>query len=96
MDLALTESDKQLLSRSASRITKILGLDPSVNDPHPDPLQLLRLYDNLSRQFGGDWELMRHWVHSGNSHLEFTPALRTHQVYWLERINEYLESFLTK
>ncbi len=68
-----------------------LGLDPTL--PNREPIDLIRLYDNLASQFGGDEELMRYWVHNGNSHLGYTPYLRVHTPQYLEEMNEYLESF---
>jgi hypothetical protein len=56
-------------------------------------LQFLRFYDNLYVMFGGDIELMEHWLYTGNSHLKYTPVLRIYHGQYIEQMNEYLESF---
>lgn len=56
-------------------------------------LQFLRFYDNLYAMFGGDIELMRHWLYTGNHHLRYTPVLRIYHSQYVEQMNEYLESF---
>ena len=84
-------TDDEIIAIAVREVINALGLDPAF--PSPEPLQLIRLYDNLARQFGGDEELMRHWVRTGNSHLHFTPYLRAHHPAHLKEMNEYLESF---
>lgn len=84
-------TDEEIVSIAVRKVIGVLGLDPKF--PVTDPLQLIRFYDNLATQFGGDVEAMRHWVHSGNSHLRFTPYLRTHIPQCLTEMNEYLERF---
>ena len=98
LDLALVTAavrgvltDKEIIIIAVRKVISALGLDPA--SPNPEPIQLIRLYDNLATQFGGDEELMRHWVHTGNSHLCFTPYLRAHQPEYLKEMNEYLEGF---
>lgn len=83
--------DERIISNAVREVVAALGLDPSL--PNPDPIGLIRLYDNLAIQFGGDEELMRYWVHNGNSHLKYTPFLRIHTPHYLGEMNEYLESF---
>jgi len=58
-----------------------------------DRLQFLRFYDNLYVMFGGDIELMKHWLYTGNGHLRYTPVLRIYHSHYVEQMNEYLESF---
>ena len=87
-------TDEEIITNAVREVVNALGLDPTL--PNPDPVGLIRLYDNLAKQFGGDEELMRHWVHNGNSHLRYTPYLRVHTPRHLEEMNEYLESFLNR
>jgi len=89
--LPLSEEDRRIINNAVREVVAALGLDPNL--PNPNPIGLIRLYDNLAIQFGGDEELMRHWVHNGNSNLRYTPYLRVHTPRYLEEMNEYLESF---
>ena len=89
--IPLSEEDRRIIDNAVREVVSALGLDPNL--PNPAPLDLIRLYDNLASQFGGDEELMRHWVHNGNSHLKYTPYLRVHVPLYLREMNEYLESF---
>lgn len=87
-------SDEELISNAFVDAHRVLGLSPHA--PYPDKLGIIRLWDNLSKQFGGDEELMRHWVMTGNKHLRFTPYLHAHNPRYLLEMNEYLESFLNR
>jgi hypothetical protein len=89
--IRLSEEDRQIVDHAVREIVMALGLDPTL--PNPRPLELVRLYDNLATQFAGDPDLMRHWVHTGNLHLKYTPRLRVHAPYHLGEMNEYLEGF---
>jgi hypothetical protein len=84
-------TDDEIISNAVREVVAALGLDPSL--PNAEPVELIRLYDNLATQFGGDEELMRYWVHNGNSHLKYTPYLRIHTPEYLHEMNAYLESF---
>lgn len=86
-----TYSDEELISRAFECVQKALDLDPVAT--YLDKLGAIRLYDNLAMQFGGDEELMRHWVRTGNKHLGFTPYLHVHNPVLLAEMNEYLEGF---
>lgn len=87
-------ADEELISNAFECARELLELSPHA--PYPDKLGVVRLWDNLSKQFGGDEELMRHWVKTGNKHLRFTPYLRAHHPRYLREMNEYLESFLNR
>jgi hypothetical protein len=89
--IPLSDEDRRIIDNAVREVVAALGLDPAL--PNPCPIDLIRLYDNLAMQFGGDEELMRHWVHNGNSHLKYTPYLRVHTPLYLREMNEYLESF---
>jgi hypothetical protein len=84
-------TDEEILAVALREVVNALGLEPGL--PTYDTLQLVRLYDNLATQFGGDEELMRHWVHNRNSHLRFTPYARAHNPRYLSEMNDYLEGF---
>lgn len=84
-------TDDEIITIAVREVINALGLDPAF--PNPEPLQLIRLYDNLAKQFGGDEDQMKHWVHTGNYGLRFTPYLRVHQPEHLKEMNEYLEGF---
>jgi hypothetical protein len=89
--IRLSEEDKRIVDHAVREIVMALELDPTL--PHPNPLELIRLYDNLATQFAGDLYLMRHWVRTGNKHLGFTPYLHIHNPVLLTEMNEYLEAF---
>ncbi len=80
-------NDQEILSRASGEVLKILSL--SGEAVVWSPLQLLRLYDNLATMFGGDEELMRHWLSTYNTHLRLVPKLAPVP----EPINDYLEAF---
>lgn len=81
--------DEKLLSKAAGEVVKILGL--GLEASVPDPLQLIRLYDNLATMLGGDEELMRHWMREKNKHLGFEPRTQVHNEEHLCEMNRYLE-----
>lgn len=81
--------DEELLFKAAGEVVKILGLGPEALIP--DPLQLIRLYDNLATMLGGDEELMRHWMGEKNKHLGFEPCMQVHNEEHLCEMNGYLE-----
>lgn len=83
--------DERILLRAFEEAHRVLELSPHA--PYPDKLGIIRLYDNLAVTFGGDEELMRHWLVTGNKHLKFTPYLHAHNPRYLLEMNEYLESF---
>jgi len=61
---------EELLKNAATKASKILRIH--LGDI--DPAQLLRMYSCLYVLFGGDEELMIHWVSSYNKHLKFCPG----------------------
>lgn len=85
-------SDEELITNAFECAHRALELSPYA--PYPDKLGIIRLYDNLAKHFGGDEELMRHWVMTGNKHLGFTPYLHAHNPRYLLQMNEYLEAYL--
>ena len=61
---------EELLKNAATKAANILHMP--LGDI--DPTQLLRMYSCLYVLFGGDDELMIHWVNTHNTHLGFNPA----------------------
>jgi hypothetical protein len=43
--------------------------------------------------YGGDEELMVHWLRTGNRHLGYTPILRVSQPLYLSEMVDYLAQF---
>lgn len=84
-------SDDEIIAHAAFHVVEVLGLCKDVI--YPDPTGLVLFYDNLAATFGGDEELMRHWVRIGNQHLGYTPMLNAHIPMYLEEMNKYLEAF---
>ena len=84
-------SDEEVIAHVAFNVVEVLGLCKDVI--YPDPIGLILFYDNLATAFGGDEELMRHWVSVGNRHLGYTPMLNVHIPMYLEEMNKYLEAF---
>lgn len=87
----MLDPDEELISKAFECARELLGLSP--HPPYPDKLGIVRLYDNLAIQFGGDEELMRHWMGTKNAHLKYTPWAKVHNPRYLKEMNEYLESF---
>ena len=63
-------TDEQFLKQTATKAANALHMP--LGDI--DPAQLLRMYSCLSVLFGGDEELMRHWISTYNNHLKFCPG----------------------
>ena len=61
---------EELLKTAAQKAANILHMP--LGDI--DPAKLLRMYSCLYVLFGGDDELMIHWVSSYNKHLKFCPG----------------------
>ena len=61
---------EELLKTAAQKAANILHMP--LGDI--DPTQLLRMYSCLYVLFGGDDELMIHWVNTHNNHLKFCPG----------------------
>ena len=71
---------------------ELLGLNQ--DKAYPDPINILRLFDNLAKMLGGDDKLMRYWMGCKNMHLGYIPIERADDAHDLEEINAYLESIL--
>lgn len=82
-------TDEQLINNATKRAAEELGVGFSIIE---DKLEFIRFYENLMCLVGNNVELARHWIYTGNKHLRFTPILRVHSSYYLNKMNQYLES----
>ena len=63
-------TDEEFLKRIATKAANILHMP--LGDI--DPAKLLHMYSCLSVLFGGDEELMMHWLNQHNKHLGYCPG----------------------
>ena len=63
-------TDDEFLKRIATKAANILHMP--LGDI--DPAKLLHMYSCLSVLFGGDEELMMHWLSTKNNHLGYCPG----------------------
>ncbi len=81
---------EELLKNAATKAASILHMP--LGDI--DPTQLLRMYSCLYVLFGGDDELMIHWVSTHNKHLGYCPAAHLTDARLDTTIN-YLQSMVS-
>ncbi len=81
---------EELLKNAATKAANILHMP--LGDI--DPTQLLRMYSCLYVLFGGDDELMIHWVSTHNKHLGYCPAAHLTDARLDTTIN-YLQSMVS-
>ena len=62
-------SDTYLLQKSAGKAGEILGVFEWYDD-----LNLIQIYKGLYIMCGGDYDLMRHWIHTPNTYLKSKVA----------------------
>lgn len=62
-------SDKHLLQKSAGKAGEILG----VTDWYDD-VKFLEIFKHLYSLCGGDYDAMRHWIHTPNTYLKSKVA----------------------
>lgn len=81
-----------ILIKARDEVLRLLEIDAqSCSFDTQESVQLLiDLYQNLWVLYGGDEELMRHWLKVGNRHLGYTPILRISQSYYLTEMVDYL------
>lgn len=63
-------TDEQFLEKIATKASNILRMPLG----EIDPAKLLHMYSCLSVLFGGDDELMIHWLSTYNKHLGYCPG----------------------
>jgi len=81
---------EELLKNAATKAANILHMP--LGDI--DPTQLLRMYSCLYVLFGGDDELMIHWISTHNKHLGYCPAAHLTDARLDTTIN-YLQSMVS-
>jgi hypothetical protein len=81
---------EELLKNAATKAANILHMP--LGDI--DPTQLLRMYSCLYVLFGGDDELMIHWISTYNNHLKFCPGAYLTSEYHMNKILGYLEGMV--
>jgi hypothetical protein len=81
---------EELLKNAATKVANILHMP--LGDI--DPTQLLRMYSCLYVLFGGDDELMIHWISTHNKHLGYCPAAHLTDARLDTTIN-YLQSMVS-
>jgi hypothetical protein len=84
------KTDTEILDEAALKVSEILGVSVS----EIDKIKFIQMYSLLYTIMGGDEELMRYWMDTFNSHLNFCPANELTDEVSCDRILGYLESFL--
>lgn len=82
-------TDTELIKKAATNASAILDL-PAINSDH---LTVVKIYLILSQIYGSDTDLMKHWIHTYNKHLQYIPLEGISD----NRINDvlaYLEEFI--
>ena len=82
-------TDSELIEKAATNATALLDL-PVINSEH---LTVVKIYLILFQIYGGNTDLMKHWVHTYNKHLQCIPL----EAISDNRINDvlaYLEEFV--
>ena len=87
-----SKTTEELIAFAFGSAQELLGLNQ--DKAYPDPVNILRLFDNLAKMLGGDDKLMRYWMGCKNMHLGYIPIERADDAHDLEEINAYLESIL--
>ena len=82
-------TDTELIEKAATNASTLLDL-PTINSDH---LTVVKIYLILSQIHNSDTDLMKHWIHTYNKHLEYIPLEGISD----DRINDvlsYLEEFV--
>ena len=83
------KTNEEILDAAAIKASEILG----VPHTHLDKTMFLYFFTLLHERFGGDEELMRHWIDTYNKHLNFCPGVQLTDNVTLDKVIAYLESF---
>jgi hypothetical protein len=63
-------TDKHLLQKSAGKAGELLQIIDWYDD-----VKFLQIWKGLYKMCGGDYDVMRHWIHTPNTYLRFkVPA----------------------
>ena len=81
--------EQKFLEKIATKAANILHMPLG----EIDPAKLLHMYSCLSVLFGGDEELMIHWLSTYNNHLKFCPGAHLTDARFDTTIN-YLQSMV--
>jgi hypothetical protein len=84
-----------ILIKARDEVLRILEIDAQscVFNTEDSVHKLIDLYQHLWALYGGDEELMAHWLRTGNSHLGYTPILRISVPLYLSEMVDYLAQF---
>ena len=83
-------SDTHLLQKSAGKAGELLGVIEWYDD-----VKFIQIYKYLYLKCGGDYDLMRHWIQTQNTHLQSKVAanlITTEQ--GIQDVLNYLHDFL--
>jgi len=83
-------TDEQFILKIATKAAQILHMPLG----EIDPAKLLHMYSCLSVLFGGDDELMIHWLSTYNKHLGYCPGAHLTDARFDTTIN-YLQSMVS-
>ena len=83
-------TDEEFLKKTATKAANALHMP--LGDIEPG--KLLQMFIRLDILFGGDDELMRHWVNSHNNHLKFCPGAYLTSEYHMDKILGYLDAMV--
>ena len=82
--------DEEFLKKTATKAANALHMP--LGDI--DPIKLIQMVVSLDILFGGDKELMRHWLNQHNKHLEFCPGAYLTSEYHMDKILGYLDGMI--
>lgn len=89
------KTDEKIVNQAFTRAKR--NLDVCVTyESMEQKLVFLRALKALDTLLGGDAELMKHWMHTHNQHLRFTPAEMLNDEDKLTVITNYLEGFVER
>ena len=83
-------TDEEFLKKTATKAAKVLHMP--LGDI--DPIKLIQMVVSLDILFGGDKELMRHWLNTHNNHLKFCPGAYLTSEYHMNKILGYLDGMI--
>ena len=83
-------TDEEFLKKTATKAANALHMP--LGDI--DPIKLIQMVVSLDILFGGDKELMRHWLNTHNNHLEFCPGAYLTSEYHMDKILGYLDGMI--
>ncbi len=86
----ISDTHAQVLQKSAGKAGEILG----VTDWYDD-VRFLQIFKHLHSMCGADLKLMRHWIHTPNTHLQSkVPANLITTEQGIQDVLDYLLDYL--